>query len=523
MVQPSCEHQPQDQETTTKTVRSRQPWYLASGLALFLVIYFLPLPPPLTAGSEAVILTHGGKLCLGLLAVAILFWVTEVLPFHVTALGAMLLMPLLGVTDGVQVLKESGEVVRISGVAQGYKEIVRISFGNDLILFFLGVFLLSGAFSFTTLGKRMTLKMLQILGVSTRRVVLGFLIMGTLISMWVSDVGVAAILLPIGVGILKQAGCQPLRSNFGRALMIASCWGPIFGGIGTPAGCGPNPIAISFMRTFAGMEISFIDWMIIGVPASLVLIPFGWLVLMVMFPPEIRELPLDRDDIRGRLRELGGLSKPEVGTIAVFAVVIFLWVFNPLIARLTGGVIDLPISFVSILGGVLLFLPPFRVLDQDKASQAISWDSIILIMASLGLGMMTFHTGAAKWLAVILLGGITSLSPVVLIFVVVLVVIFMKLFLASNTVTGIIIIPILISLAVSFGIHPWVLVAPAAFTSSLGIILITQTPTNIIPYTSGYFTIGDFAKSGIVMSVLMAVLITVVIAVIGPISGIYSY
>jgi sodium-dependent dicarboxylate transporter 2/3/5 len=103
------------------------------------------------------------------------------------------------------------------------------------------------------------------------------------------------------------------------------------------------------------------------------------------------------------------------------------------------------------------------------------------------------------------------------------VVIFMKLFLASNTVTGIIIIPILISLAVSFGIHPWVLVAPAAFTSSLGIILITQTPTNIIPYTAGYFTIGDFARSGIVMSVIMAVLITVVIAVIGPISGIYSY
>ena len=99
----------------------------------------------------------------------------------------------------------------------------------------------------------------------------------------------------------------------------------------------------------------------------------------------------------------------------------------------------------------------------------------------------------------------------------------MKLFLASNTVTGIIIIPILISLALSFGIHPWILVAPAAFTSSLGIILITQTPTNIIPYTSGYFSLGDFAKAGIIMSVLMSVLITAVIAIIGPISGIYAY
>src|SRR5690606_12887149 len=118
-------------------------------------------------------------------------------PFHVTALGAMLLMPLLGVTDGVQVLKESGEVVRISGVAQGYKEIVRISFGNDLILFCLGVFLLSGAFSFTTLGKRMVLTMLQISGVCTQRVVRCCTIWGARLSLCGPGGGVAGCLLPI--------------------------------------------------------------------------------------------------------------------------------------------------------------------------------------------------------------------------------------------------------------------------------------------------------------------------------------
>ncbi len=500
----------------------RQSLLLAIGLALFLVICLLPEPRPLSVGQDTIALSLNGKLCLGLLVLAIFYWVTEVLPFHITALGVMLLMPLLGVTDGLQVLK-GDTITEIAGVAQGYKEIVRISFGNDLILFFLGVFLLSGAFSCTTLGERLTLAMLRILGVSTRRVILGFLIMGTLISMWVSDVGVAAILLPIGVGILKQAGCKPLQSNFGRCLMIASCWGPIFGGIATPAGCGPNPVAINFMRTITGMQITFLDWMIIGVPAALILIPFGWIVLLVMFPPEIKQLPLSKADIQFQLQTLGRLSRQETGTLIVFGIVIFLWIFNPLIAQFTQGRIDLPISYVSILGGLLLFLPPFRVLDQEQAARAISWDSIILIMASLGLGMMTYYTGAAQWLAVVLLGGIRSFSPIGLIFVVVLVVIFMKLFLASNTVTGIIIIPILISLALSFGIHPWILVAPAAFTSSLGIILITQTPTNIIPYTSGYFSLGDFAKAGIIMSVLMSVLITAVIAIIGPISGIYAY
>ncbi|OPL11708.1 MAG: hypothetical protein AVO39_05165 [delta proteobacterium MLS_D] len=501
----------------------RQNLYLALGAGLFLLIYYLPPPPTLIVGQDAVVLTQAGKICLGLLLVAIFYWITEVLPFHVTALCALLLMPILGVTDGVRVLAADGTVTQIAGVAQGYKEIVRMSFGNDLILFFIGIFLLSGAFTYTKLGTWMTLKMLQILGVSTRRVILGFLIMGALISMWVSDMGVVSILLPIGVSILRQAKCEPLKSNFGKALMISSCWGPVIGGIATPAGCAPNPIAISFMQSFAGMRITFIDWMIIGVPAALVLIPFGWIVLLLMFPPEIKELPLTREEIRGRLRELGGLSKPEVGTILIFSLVIFLWVFNPLISSLSHGIIDLPISYVAILGGMLLFLPPFRVLNQDTGGRAISWDSILLLMASLGLGMMTYHTGAAKWVAVFFLGGITSFGPVLLIFVVVLVVIFIKLFLASNTVTGIIIVPILISLAASFDINPWMLVAPAAFTASLGIILVTQTPTNIIPYTSGYFSIVDFAKVGLVMSVIMAVLVTAVIAVIGPISGIYAY
>lgn len=150
MMQPKNSCEPAAEKALARA-NPRQPLYLALGLALFVIAYFLPLPPPVTVGSEEIILTLNGKLCLGLLAVAILFWVTEVLPFHVTALGAMLLMPLLGVTDGVEVLKQGGEVVRISGVAQGYKEIVRISFGNDLVLFFLGVFLLSGAFTFTTL------------------------------------------------------------------------------------------------------------------------------------------------------------------------------------------------------------------------------------------------------------------------------------------------------------------------------------------------------------------------------------
>ena len=500
----------------------KQALILFAGAVLFAAIAAFLRPAPMTVGEEVVALSAAGRICIALLALAIVLWITEALPFHVTALVVMLAMPLLGVTDGMAVLR-GGAVDPIHGIAAGYKEIVRMSFGNDLLLFFLGVFFLSAAFSETSLGQRLTLGMLRIVGTSTRRVILGFLVLGTLLSMWVSNVGVAAIMLPIGVGILRQAGRKPLESNLGRALMIACCWGPIFGGIATPAGCGPNPIAIAYMRDIAGMNISFVDWMMIGVPTALLLIPFGWVVLILLFPPEIAALPLTREDIEVQRRELGPLDRREKAATLVFLTVIILWVGNPLLLHWTDGAVDLPISLVSILGGLFLILPPFRVLTWEQANRATSWDSILLIMSSLGIGMMAWHTGAARWMAVALLSDITALGPVVLIFVVVLVVILMKLFLASNTVTGIIIIPILISLAQAFDLPAWSLVGPAAFTSSLGIILVTQTPTNVIPYTAGYFSIQDFAKAGIIMSLIMVVLVAGMIAVLGPLTGMYQY
>ncbi len=501
---------------------AKQMIYIFSGIILFIIFYFLPTPKPIEIGNELVVLSSKGKLCIGLLLVAVFLWITEALPFHITALIAMLMMPLLKITDGLKVLK-NGSIVEIEGMAAGYKEIVKLSFGNDLILFFLGVFLLSSAFSTTSLGKRLTFRMLITIGTETKYVILGFIILGTFLSMWISNVGVPAIMLPIAVGILKQAGCKPLESNFGKALMISTAWGPTFGGIATPAGCGPNPIAINLMRDLSGANITFLDWMKIGVPASIIMIPIGWILLLALFPLEIKKLPLSSADMRSQLKTLGKFSKEEVGTVITFAIVIFLWIFNPQIAALTGNRINFSISFVSILGGLLLFLPPFCVLTWEKASKSISWQSMLLIMASLGLGMMTYYTGAAKWIAVALLGRVETFSPVFLIFVVVSVVILLKLFLASNTVTGIVIIPIMISLAQSFNMDPWILVGPAAFTSSLGIILITQAPSNIIPHTSGYFSITDFAKSGIIMSIIMTLIITGVIAFIGPLTGVYSY
>jgi sodium-dependent dicarboxylate transporter 2/3/5 len=351
--------------------------------------------------------------------------------------------------------------------------------------------------------------------------------------MWITDMAVAALLTPLGASILSSAHITPPksrggekpkpRSNFGRALMISCCWGAVFGGIGTPAGCGPNPIAIEYLKRLSDIHISFLDWMKIGVPTSFILVPVGWLVLVLLFPPEMKSLPIKREEIKRQLNDKGPLTRGELTTLIVFLSVIALWVGGDLITKLTGGAVILSMELVSLLGGLVFFLPKIKLFEWSEAEPLMNWGAIVLVMASLALGLMMYETGAARWLAWVLLGKIQMFSPLVKIALVIGAVLFMKLFLASNTVTGIIVIPLLITLAGDLGIDPWFLVAPAAFTSSLGVILLTQSPTNIIPFTPGYFTVRDFFLSGIVLTIVMIGVLTGAIAILGPLTGIYTF
>ncbi len=502
--------------------KNREVIFLFLAVVVALVVYYAPLPDTISLGEKTATLTYQGRITMALLSFAIVMWVTEAASFAVTSILVMILMALLGATEGMEIVTAKGTAT-VHGAADGLTELIKLGFGNSLVFFFLGVFLLTGAFVKSGLGERMTLLILRVLGTGTRMVVLGFLIMGTIISMWVTDMAVAAMMTPLGVALLRSAGIKPGNSNFGKALMISCCWGAVFGGIGTPAGCGPNPIAIQYLNDLAGLHVSFLDWMKIGVPAALVLVPFGWLVLILLFPPEIKKLPMEQQEIKKKLKDKGSLSRPEVITLAVFLSVIILWMATDFIAKVSGGTIVLSMEMVAMAGGLVFFLPGIGFMTWEEAEPLMNWDSIVLVLASLALGLMMFKTGAARWLSWILLGNITGLAPVIQIALVISAVMFMKLFLASNTVTGIIVIPLLITLAADLGLDAWFLVAPAAFTASLGIILLTQSPTNIIPYTSGYFSIKDFALSGIVMTVVMIILLTFVISVVGPLMGIYHY
>jgi len=490
--------------------------------AAFAVIHYLPAPAPLMTPAGPVSLSAAGKDCLGLLTAAVILWVFEALDFSMTALIMLALMPVLGISDGLPILRD-GEIATAAGLRDGFYEIVRVSFGHRLLLFFVGVFILSGAISRSGLARRLVLLILKLTGGAPGRIVLGAMVAGCLMAMWITAVAAAAVMAVIAAQILEGRRAEPGKSNFGRALMIACCWGPLIGGVGTPAGAAPNPIAIAYLRDMAGYTLTFTQWMSFGVPICLVLIPAGWLILCMVFPMRGERRETDGLDPDRELSAMGRLSPRELATLVVFALMAGLWMSAAAIERATAGAVLLPMEWVALMGGLALCFPGVGVLSWEEAMKAIPWNAVLLMMASIGLGQMMFETGAARWLSWIMLGEVGSLGPLTRIAAVVAAMLVVKVFLASNAVTGTVMIPLFISLALDLGLGVWALTAPAAFSASLGLIMITESPTNVIPYQYGYFTMRDFMKSGLLMSIVIIAALTAVIAAVGAVTGLYQF
>jgi anion transporter len=465
-----------------------------TAVAVMLIIYNLPMPDPFYKGDEAIELTLHGKAVMAVLCYAVILWVTEAIPFSVTSLTILLILPIMGV--------------------ESFKKLAQLGFGNSVLLFLMGAMGISAAMTNSGLARRIMLFVLSKVGRRTDRIVLAFISIGTAVSMWVTDMAVAAMLLPLGMGILKDAGCKPLQSNFGRALMIGIVWGALIGGTATPAGCGPNILAMEYVRTLAGMNVSFAEWMAVGLPGAIIMVPLGWLLLIKVFPLEIKEIPTSLESIKQQLRDLGGLNPKEIRTLIVFVIIVTLWLGGTKIGKAIG--IPLPEDMVAVLGFSLLFMPGLRIFDNWKdAAECIDWGGLVLIAGGIAAGMLLAQTGAARWVAWGMLSDVGSFHPVIKVLAVVAMVELLKVFFSSNSVTGAVVMPLIIALALDVGINPWVLAGPAGIASSLAFIMVTSSPTNVIPYSSGYFAIKDFAKAGILMTILAILTVTFSVTVFG--------
>ena len=332
------------------TVRNRIGLVLGPALALLV----LALPPPesftTTAASlvatvpgdgQAALLVQSMQRVSALLFLMVVWWVTEAVPLSVTALLPAAVLPVLHVR-GVS----GGEVVPLTlGEVSG-------SYASPVIFLFLGGFLLAAAMRKWKLDLRVTLWMLSRgnLASDTRAVLLAMMSVSAFLSMWISNTATAALMLPLGLGLLSHMGCQPGSSRFGTAVMLGVAWGAGIGGVGTLIGTPPNGIALGILQSALGAEavpLGFVSWMSIGVPFVILFLPLAWVVLLRVFPPEVLRIEGGKDILNNDYRMLGPMSAGERGTVAVLLMAAAAWLLLPFRQELLPHAVAVHLAWLS--------------------------------------------------------------------------------------------------------------------------------------------------------------------------------
>ena len=420
-----------------------------------------------------------------------MWWVTEAIPIAATALLPLVALPLLGVAT-------------MNAAAAPY--------ANPVIYLFFGGFVLAAAFEQSGLHRRLALALLGVVGTRPHRIIGGIMVTAALISMWVSNTATVLMILPLAQSMLSQRSDTDAKAalDFEKALLLGVAYAATIGGFGTPIGSPPNALMTAFLAQNYGIRVSFLDYMMLGVPIVAIATPLAWLLLTrVIFRVRSDVVLVDESVLTTQRAALGPMSRAEKFVAVVGGMTALAWVAQPAIARVAPAVSEAGISVACAL--VLLAIP-----IDSKGARAISWEAaeripwgvLVLFGGGLSLAAAIQEGGLATWIGDSVT-GLKSVHPLLLVLLVTTVITFLTEF-ASNTATAAAFLPIASSLAVGAGMNPLVVAIAAGLAASNGFMMPVGTPPNAIVFGSGKLTIPDMAKAGFLIDVLFIVLLTFV-------------
>ncbi len=483
--------------------------------------------------EEAKLLVDPGTLAgsmqsvLAVLALMVIWWITEAVPLSATALLPAVLFPLLRVTG-----------VQGSALFEFTPRNALLNYAHPVIFLFLGGFLLAGAMQKWKLDRRFTLWLLTRGNIAndTRKVLFAMMSATALLSMWISNTATAAMMLPLGLGILALMKVEPGKRGYGTALMLGIAWSASIGGVATIIGSPTNGVALGILNArYAGepayQQISFLDWMKLGIPYVLLFLPIAWFLLVKMFPSAESGIPGGKQGLLSEQKALGPLSGGEKRMILVFGLAVFLWVTNPFWDVLFPSALAAQLSWldeyaIGLLCGLLLFFVPvsFRdsrfVLEWDDAS-FVDWGTLLLFGGGIALSDGMFKSGLAHWIAINFVGLVGSPLPLVMLLIIVLLVNFLT-EVTSNTAVVSMLVPVLLSIAETTGANPVMYAVAAAVSASMAFMLPVATPPNALVFSKGYIKMSDMVRAGFLLNMTGWLLTTAIVAGVGGlILGIY--
>lgn len=440
------------------------------------------------------------------LALTLVWWVTEAVPIPVTALLAPCLAVILGV-----------------GTAQE----MFAPFGDPIVFMFLGGFLIAEGMSHTGLDRRVAFGILAQPSVarSPSRILLAFALLAAGISAWISNTATAAMIYPIGISVLhamaRHRGVEFTSLRYSTALMLAVAFSASIGGIMTPVGSAPNLIAIGQLQKLTGQGIPFLHWAAVTVPIALLILGAMVLYFRLALPPDVEAGDEVMRKVRAERATFGPMDRAQKVVVLCFAVTVTLWVVPGLVAAVLGSSHPtaallsrhLPESVAAVIGGSLLFLLPGHreprrpVLGWAQAAN-IDWGTLMLFGGGLSLGGAMFRTGLATSLGdgLVAWTGSTSLVALTCLFCWVAILLTET---TSNTAAATMLAPLAVAAAKAAGVSPVPVAMAVALGASMAFMLPVSTPPNAIVYGSGAVRITAMIRHGVVLDIASAILIPV--------------
>lgn len=503
----------------------RQTLGLVAGIVGFAAVLLLPTPAGMSPEAHKTAAVAVLMIC---------WWISEAVHIGVTGFVPIALFPLLGVASS---------------------RAVSSHYGNHLIFLFVGGFIIAQGMERWNLHRRIALAIIDRFGSRPRPIVLGFMVATALLSMWISNTATTMMLLPMAMAVVNQLvgsaqvrgapeGApheQLARDTFGPVLLLGVAYAASIGGLGTVVG---SPTTVAFLGFAADAfpdlpPIGFAQWSMVGLPIIVVFVPLTWLYLCRFgskIPLSAVRFSSSQSVIRDARASLGAMSVPETRVTIVAASTGLLWIlrapidlggfFLPGWSQLfpvPGAVHD---STVAMAMAILLFMLPSgrpgeasRLLDWRYAARGTPWGIVFLLGGGFALAAGITDSGLAAWLGAWLgaLGGMPSWVLVVAVCVLTTAMTETT----SNVATVLMLSPVVAAMAGEVGVHPYLLLIPMAVTSSFAFTLPVATPPNAIIFSSGWITIPQMVRAGILLDLIGLLIVPMAVYALG--SGVFGF
>ena len=466
---------------------------LFAALAALLAIVLMPTPLGLPLA---------GQVMLGILAFAVIVWMTEALDYAVSAvvIGALMIFLLAYVPDAAKPLGADMGTAASLGLALS-------GFANSAVALVAAACFIAAAMTATGLDRRIALVVLSKVDARSNHIVIGAMVVGFLLSFIVpSTTARVACLVPIMMGFILAFKVDK-RSRFAGLLVITAAQTASVWNVGIKTAAAQNMVAIGFIEKQFGTSISWAEWFIAGAPFSALLSVAVYFIMTRMMKPEMAEIEGGQATIRQQLVAIGAMTVREWKLLVIVLVLLAFWATEKTLH-------NFDTSSTTIAAIALMLLPRIGVMDWKESQRGFPWGTVVLFAIGISVGTALLRTQAAGWLANLIVQnlGLQNASAFAILMLLSLFLIVIHLGFASATALASTMIPIIISVLMAVqtpGINVVGMTMLLQFVVSFGFILPVNAPQNMIAYGTDTFDAKDFIRTGLVITLAAAVLLVI--------------